>query len=61
MKTKTELQLMIGADAVAWVTNNTIVLVDGTSFRCPDGWEAYANIGYIDIRFEPPTPEFCNA
>ena len=61
MKRETDLQIMIGADAVAWITNRTIILIDGTSFHCPDGWEAYNCPGYIDVRFEPSTPEFCNA
>ena len=61
MEPKEDLQILIGATAIAWVTNRTIVLMDGGVFRCPEGWEAYRMLGAVEIRFEPPTPEFCNA
>lgn len=61
MEPKDDLQILISTSAIAWVTNRTIVLVDGGVFQCPTGWEAYNTLGIVSIHFEPPTLEFCNA
>ena len=61
MATKEDLHILIDAKTVAWITNRTIVLINGDVFHCPIGWEAYGEPGTVSIHFEPPTPEFCNA
>lgn len=35
-----DFALGVAASGIAWITNRTIVMLDGSTIRIPPGWEA---------------------
>ena len=57
-----DFALGVVAASIAWITNRTIVMLDGSTIRIPNGWEAMPMAdNTVVIVFYDETSEVTNA